>query len=340
MAIDSQNPLDPATRLGVLGAARIAPAALIQPARELAGVRVAAVAARDTARAEAYARKHGIPRVHSSYEALLADPEIDAIYNPLPNGLHGAWTIAALRQGKHVLCEKPMAANAAEAERMSAVARETGRHLVEAFHYRYHPLAARMKEIVDGGSLGKIEHIEASLCIPLLRRGDIRFRLDLAGGATMDVGCYAIHLLRFLAGAEPEVVRTEARLSSPGVDRYMSADLRFPDGRTGRITGSLFSRALVRASARVRGDQGELAVLNPIAPQYYHRLKLRDARGTLRERVAGKASYTHQLEAFVRLLRDGTPMPTDDRDAIANMRVIDAVYEKAGLPLRQPTPVG
>ncbi len=334
MAVDSQNPSDPEIRLGILGAARIAPAALIRPAKELAGVRVAAVAARDTARAEAFARKHGIPRVHSSYEALLGDPEIDAIYNPLPNGLHGAWTIAALRQGKHVLCEKPMAANAAEAERMSTVARETGQHLVEAFHYCYHPLASRMKEIVDGGSLGTIEHIEASLCIPLLRRGDIRFRLDLAGGATMDVGCYAIHLLRFLAGAEPEVVRAEARLSSPGVDRFMSADLRFPDGRAGRITGSLFSSALARASARVRGDQGELAVLNPIAPQYFHRLKLRDSRGTLRERVAGKASYTHQLEAFVQLLRDGTPMATDDRDAIANMRVIDAVYRAAGMQPR------
>jgi predicted dehydrogenase len=233
-----------------------------------------------------------------------------------------------------------MAANAAEAERMSAVAREPGRYLMEAFHYRYHPLAARMKEIVDGGSLGRIEHIESSLCLPILRRGDIRFRLDLAGGATMDVGCYAIHLVRYLAGAEPEVVRAEARLSSPGVDRCMSADLRFPDGRTGRITGSLFSRNLIWTSARVRGDQGELAVLNPTATRYYHRLKLRDPHGILRQRIAGRASYTYQLEAFVKLLRDGTPMPTDDRDAIANMRVIDAVYEKAGLPVRQPTPVG
>jgi predicted dehydrogenase len=332
--------LNPVVRLGVLGAARIAPAALIRPAKELTGVRVAAVAARDEDRAESFARKHGIARVHPSYEALLDDPELDAIYNPLPNGLHGAWTIEALRRGKHVLCEKPIAANAAEAERMSAVAAETGRHLVEAFHYRYHPLAARMKEIVDGGSLGRVEHIEASLCIPILRRGDIRFRLELAGGATMDVGCYAIHLVRFLAAAEPEVVRAEARLSSPGVDRCMSADLRFPDGRTGRITGSLFSRDLFRANARVRGDRGELAVLNPVAPQHYHRLKLRDARGTLRQRIAGRATYTHQLEAFAKLLREGTPMATDDRDAIANMRVIDAVYEKAGLPVRQPTPGG
>jgi predicted dehydrogenase len=327
-------------RLGILGAARIAPAALIRPSRQVAGARVVAVAARDPKRARAFARKHGIPRVLPSYEALIGDPEIDAIYNPLPNGLHGAWTIRAMREGKHVLCEKPMASNAAEAERMAGVAEETGRNLVEAFHYRYHPLAARMKEIVDGGSLGRIEHIEAHLCIPLIRPGDIRFRYELAGGATMDVGCYAIHIVRFLAGAEPDVTRAQARLSSPKVDRAMNADLRLPDDRTGRITCSLFSRIPVRASARVRGEEGELSVLNPVAPQYYHHLRLRGARGTVRERVAGRASYTHQLDAFVRLLREGTPMATDARDAIANMRAIDAVYQKAGLPLRQPTPVG
>ena len=326
-------------RIGILGAARIAPMALIRPSREVEGAAVVAVAARDVGRARAFARKHRIPGVHPSYDELISDPEIDAIYNPLPNGLHGEWTIRALRQGKHVLCEKPMASNAAEAERMAAVAEETGRFLVEAFHCRYHPLAARMKEIVAGGSLGSVEHIEAHLCIPLLRPGDIRFRFELAGGATMDVGCYAINLVRLLAGAEPEVTRAEARLSSPQVDRWMSADLRFPDGRTGRITGSLFSSVLVRASARVRGSDGEMAVLNPIAPHLYHHLKLRGPAGTRKERVAGRATYTHQLEAFVRLLRDGTPMVTDARDAIANMRVIDAVYEKAGLPLRQPTPL-
>jgi predicted dehydrogenase len=220
---------------------------------------------------------------------------------------------------------------------MAAVSEETGCALIEAFHWRYHPLAARMKEIVDGGSLGRIEHIEAHLCIPLIRRGDIRFRFDLAGGATMDVGCYAINVVRFLAGAEPAVMRAEARLSSPQVDRCMTADFQFLDGRTGRITCSLFSSALVRASARVRGDQGEMAVLNPIAPHLYHHLKIRSPRRTGKERVSGRATYVHQLEAFVKLLCDGTPMATDARDAIANMRVIDAIYEKAGLPLRPVT---
>ena len=321
-------------RIGVLGAARITPMALLRPALQVPEAVVTAVAARDTERARAFATKHGIGRVHSSYEALLADREIDAVYNPLPNSLHCEWSIRALQAGKHVLCEKPIAANAAEAERMAAVARQTGRVLVEAFHWRYHPLAARMKEIIAAGELGTVQHIEAHLCIPLLRRGDIRFRLDLAGGATMDVGCYAISIVRHLADAEPEVLQARARLSSPGVDRAMEADFRFPDGRTARITCSLLSAVLLRASARVRGDRGTLSVLNPIGPQIYHRLTVRTPGRTYSERLRGDASYTYQLRAFVAAVRDGTPVPTGPEDAIANMRVIDAVYTKAGLPLR------
>lgn len=318
-------------RIGILGAARIAPMALLRPARAVPEVSVLAVAARDRTRAQAFASKHGITRVHESYDALLADPEIDAIYNPLPNSLHCEWSIKALRAGKHVLCEKPIAANAEEAERMAAAARETGRVLVEAFHWRYHPLAARMREIIDGGELGKIQHVETHFCIPLPIPGDIRYRLDLAGGATMDTGCYAINILRFLAGAEPTVVRAEAKLSSPGVDRYMAADFRFADGRTGRMTCALFSAVLFRASAHVRGERGTLTVFNPVAPQFYHRLTVRSDKGTRRERISGDATYTYQLRAFAAAVRNGTPVPTGSDEAIANMKVIDAVYSAAGL---------
>jgi predicted dehydrogenase len=321
-------------RIGILGAARIAPPALVRPARQVAEAEVAAVAARDPARARAFAAKHGIAKVHESYDALIDDPEIDAVYNPLPNGLHCDWSIRALRAGKHVLCEKPIASNAEEAERMAKAAVEADRILVEAFHYRYHPLAARLKEIVESGELGAVEHVEAHLCVPLPLPGDIRYRLELAGGATMDTGCYAINLVRFLAGAEPEVLSARARLSSPRVDRAMAAQLRFPDGRTGRITCSLFSAMLVRPTARVRGDRGELSVLNPYMPQLFHRLTVRSEKGRRVERVDGDATYTHQLRAFVRVVRGGPPMPTDPVDAVANMRVIDAVYEKSGLGRR------
>lgn len=321
-------------RIGILGAARIAPMALIRPARQVPEAAVVAVAARDRSRAQAFATKHGIPKVPDSYDALLADPEIDAIYNPLPNSLHCEWTIRALQAGKHVLCEKPIASNAAEAGRMAAAARDTGRVLMEAFHWRYHPLASRIRAIIDAGEIGAVRHVEAHLCIPLLRPGDIRFRHDLAGGATMDVGCYTINIVRFLAGAEPEVVHAAARLSSPGVDRYMEADFRFADGRTGRMTCSLLSAVLLRVSARVRGDSGEIAVLNPLAPQIYHRLTVRTERGKRTEHLRGDATYTYQLRAFVGAVRDGAAIPTGPEDAIANMRVIDAVYLKAGLEPR------
>jgi predicted dehydrogenase len=321
-------------RIGILGAARIAPMALIRPARHVPEAAVVAVAARDPQRAQKFAHKHGITRVHPSYDALLADPEIDAVYNPLPNSLHCEWTIRALEAGKDVLCEKPIASNTDEAERMAEAARRTGHVLVEAFHWRYHPLAARMRAIIDSGELGNVRHVAAHMCIPLPLPGDIRYRLDLAGGATMDTGCYAINIVRFLAAAEPEVLRATARLSSPGVDRAMSADLRFPNGSTGRISCSLLSASLLRISALVRGDRGEMRVFNPVAPQILNWITVRTAAGKRRERIGGDATYTYQLRAFVAAVRSGEAVPTGPDAAVANMRVIDAVYRKAGLQPR------
>ncbi len=328
--MDDETPL----RIGILGAARIAPMALVRPAREVAGVEVAGIAARDPERAGRFQLRHGVKRAYPSYAAMLADEAIDAIYNPLPNSLHCEWTIRALEAGKHVLCEKPLAANADEAERMRDAAERTGRLLVEAFHYRYHPLAARMKEIIASGELGEIRHVEAHNCLPLPLFGNIRYRFDLAGGATMDVGCYAIHLLRFLTGEEPEVLSAHATLHSPQIDRRMEAELRFPSGASGRMTCSLFSASLLRVRARVLGSEGEMSVLNPIAGHLYHRLSLRSRTGRRVERVPGEASYVCQLRAFADHLRRGTPVPTGPEDSVANMRVIDAVYERAGLARR------
>jgi predicted dehydrogenase len=325
-------------RFGILGAARIAPMALVRPAQHVVEAEVAAVAARDPVRARAFATKHGIPRVLQSYEALLADPGIDAVYNPLPNGLHCEWTIRALRAGKHVLCEKPIAANAQEAERMAAVARETGRVLLEAFHWRYHPLAERMRGVIASGEIGPVRRIEAWLCIPLVLPRDIRWRWDLAGGAMMDTGCYTVSMLRHLARAEPgresvepEVASARAWVRTPQVDRRLEAELCFPDGRSGRVVCSLLSRTLVRTSARVIGETGELRVLNPLAPQFGNWLRVRGKNGRWSERVRGEATYTHQLRAFVEAVRRGTPLATGPEDAVANMRVIDAAYRAAGL---------
>jgi predicted dehydrogenase len=325
-------------RIGILGAAKIAPPALVKPARRVDDVEVVAVAARDKAKATKFASKQGIGRVHDSYDALLADPDIDAVYNPLPNGLHGKWTIAALEAGKHVLCEKPFTANADEAVEVQKVERRTGLVVMEAFHYRYHPLADRMVEIISDGALGEIEHIETTMIIPLLSKSDIRWQLDLAGGSTMDVGCYTIHLLRSLAGAEPEVVRASARERSPGVDRWLQADMTLPKGSTGRITAAMLAGRFLRLAATVKGSKGTMRVLNPYAPQYFHRLSVRTTDGRQKEaRLPREASYLYQLRAFAGAVLRGEPIKTGTDDAVANMRVIDAAYRAAGLEPRQPS---
>lgn len=325
------SPTAATIRIGCLGAAKIAPNALLRPARANAGADVVAVAARDRARAEAFASKHGVAKAYGSYAELLADEDIDAVYNPLPNGLHAEWTVRALEAGKHVLCEKPFTANAAEAEQVAAVAEATGLVVMEAFHWRYHPLARRMVEIIDSGELGTLQRVEAAFCFPLISRKDIRWQLSLAGGAMMDAGCYAVHMVRTLAGTEPTVTEATALLRSPGVDRAMRADLSFPDSVRGRITASMWSTSVLRLSAIAVGDRATMRVLNPLAPHLFHQLRV----GGRRERVVGKHTYDHQLDAFVAAVRDGAPTLTPPADSVANMRVIDDVYRAAGLETRQ-----
>ncbi|WP_042434412.1 Gfo/Idh/MocA family protein [Streptacidiphilus anmyonensis] len=334
-------------RIGLLGAAAIAPSALIEPARAVPRVRVVAVAARDRARAEAFARKHGIPAVHTGYDALLADPDVDAVYIPLPNGLHAEWTLKALAAGKHVLCEKPFTANRAEAERVAdaadaAYARD-GLVVMEAFHYRHHALAARMREIVASGELGALRRVEAELCFPLPRFGDIRYDYGLAGGATMDAGCYAVHVARLLGG-DPRVdsARMLTLRRDPRVDRAMSAELTFPGGASGRVRASMWSRRLLAIRARAVGEDGELRVTNFVMPQLYHRLTVRPRAGggpVRHERLPKRpTSYAAQLAAFAAAALDGAEVLTSARDAVVTMGVLDDIYRAAGLPLRGAAP--
>lgn len=318
-------------RLGLLGAARITPTAILRPARALSEVEVVAIAARSPQRAAAFARRFGIPHVHDTYATLVADPTIEAVYIPLPNSHHARWTITALRAGKHVLCEKPLAANAFEAEQMTRAAQATGRVLMEAAHSRYHPLTARLKQILDQGEIGQPQYYEGRFRIPLLRPGDIRYRYALAGGALMDTGCYPIQLIRFLAGAEPEVTAARARRSSARVDRETVADLRFADGRTGRIICSLLAPRLFDAGLRVVGERGVLQVVNPYLPHYFHWITVRGPHGTRRERVSGASTYYYQLQAFVRATRGEPTNWTDGANGVATMRVIDAAYRAAGM---------
>ena len=325
-------------RIGILGAARIAPAAVVKPGRAVEGAHVVSVAARDKEKAVLFARKHGIEKVEASYEDVLADPDVDAIYNPLPNGLHGKWTIAALEAGKHVLCEKPFTADAAEAEAVAAAAERTGLVCMEAFHYRYHPVAHRMRELIDNDELGDVRHVEASFCFPLTHPNDIRWDPALAGGALMDAGCYAVHMVRLLGGGEPEVVSAKAKLWRTGVDRAVVADLRFPSGITARIHTSMFSARVLQISAKAVGSRGELHVLNPLAPQMGHRLTVRTGHHGRVEHLTRRPTYDFQMEAFVAAVQHGAPILTGPDDSIATMRVIDAIYRAAGMEPRQPTP--
>ena len=333
-------------RIGILGAARIAPRAVIDPAGLLPDVEVAAVAARDPRRAAKFAKKHGIPTVHDSYRALIDDPQVDAVYNPLPNGLHGSWTLAAIAAGTHVLCEKPFAANADEAAAVAVAANASGLVVMEAFHYRYHPLAELMRTLVAEERIGRVQHIETRAVIPYFKPGDIRFDLSLAGGSLMDIGCYAVHQTRLVAGAEPRVVAATAKCKSPGVDRWVDAQLRWDDGRTGRIVAALYSLARPMVDVRVKGDFGLLSVFNPTGPSYYNRVTLKPnerklGEGKKRQRVEGDGTtYWYQMRAFVDAVRNGGPVLTPPDDAVKNMRVIDAIYTAAGLLPRLPTPVG
>ncbi|MCB1016455.1 MAG: Gfo/Idh/MocA family oxidoreductase [Acidimicrobiales bacterium] len=325
-------------RFGVLGAAKIAPNAIVTPAAASTDAEVVAVAARDRARAEAFAARHDVARVHSSYDDLLADPEVDAVYNPLPNGLHGRWTVAALEAGKHVLCEKPFTANADEARAVARVAEGTDRVLMEAFHWRYHPMTARLLEIVRGGELGELRHVAGAFCFPLPRKGDIRWSGALAGGALMDAGCYPVHWVRTVVGTEPEVVSAECDEGWGGVDRATRARLAFPDGPTGAVTCSMWSRRLAAIWLRVEGSEGVLEARNPLMPPLLGRLRIETGAGRRVEKPWPGTTYAHQLAAFVAAVRDGAPFPTGVDDAIANMEVIDAIYRAAGRRPHEPTP--
>lgn len=328
-------PTTTSVRFGILGAARIAPAALIRPAAANPEVVVEAIAARDRQVAVTYAARHGIPRVADDYESLVADPDIDAVYIPLPNSLHAEWTLAALAAGKHVLCEKPFTSNADEARTVAAAARDatarSGLVVVEAFHYRYHPLARRMHEIVESGELGRLVHIEAWLCAPIPRTSDIRYQHHLSGGAMMDMGCYVVHMARMLGDGEPSVSSATAKLKTPEVDRAMSAELSFPGGHTGSVHCSMWSASLLHLSARVVGDDGEMRVFNPIGPHFASWLSVRSGGGRRIELPSRRPTYAYQLEAFCDAVLRGQPVLTTPDDAVANMEVVDAVYRAASM---------
>ena len=324
-------------RIGTLGSSRISSPALIEPATRVPEVTVAAVAARDLARAEAYALRHGLERAYGSYEELLADPDIDAVYNPLPNSLHGPWTLRAIEAGKHVLCEKPFASNADEAARVAQAASASGLVVMEAMHYRYHPLIQRLTEVV--GELGPVRHIQAWTSFAIVNPGDIRYDYSLAGGALMDGGCYALDCLRLLGGDGASV--TGALADPVGVaaggavtDRSLAVRLAFPGGVTGWFESSFTRDGAFRADLHVICEDGLVHLDNFIFPIRGRLTATRKGTVVADEAGAGESTYVHQLRAFAAAIASGEPVPTSAASALVTMRLIDDAYLAAGLALR------
>ncbi len=322
-------------RIGLLGASRIAEQAIVGPANEL-GYRLVAVAARDRGRANNFAQKYGVERVLDSYDDVIGDPEVDIIYNPLANSLHAPWNLAAIAAGKPVLSEKPFASNLLEAQTVAQAAEAAGVPVLEGFHYLFHPVTRRLLELAGDGTLGELQRIEVHMTMPTPGDDDPRWVLDLAGGALMDLGCYALHVMRMVgetAGGAPEITGAAAVQRHPGVDESCDVDLVYPGGATGHASVTMVSDQY-RFTIRVIGSTGDPLVHNFIKPNDDDRLTIRTDADTWVEKHGNRASYTYQLEAFAAHVLHGATLPIDTADAVANMAFIDQAYLAAGMEPR------
>ncbi len=316
--------VDAPVRWGFLSTAKINDQVLAG-ARESDRVDVVAVASRDEGRASAYARERGLERAHGSYEALLEDPDIEAVYISLPNSMHVDWSIRALEAGKHVLCEKPLTRRPEEVERAFDAAQAAGLHLMEAFMYRHNPQTARLKELVDGGAIGRLRLVRASFSFPLGNQGDVRLNAELDGGGLMDVGCYCVSGSRFLAGEPVEVFGRQVE-SASGVDELFTGALRFADDVLGELDCGLVLP--VRDDLEAIGEEGSLFLDDP-----WHARKpvieLRTATGVERIEVEPENSYRLELENLSDAIRGRAEPLLGRADALGQARTIEALYRSA-----------
>jgi predicted dehydrogenase len=311
-------------RIGLLGASRIAPPAVINPAKDRDDVVISAVAARDPARARAFAETHGIAGVAEDYAALITRDDVDVVYNGLPISAHAEWTIRALEAGKAVLCEKAFAASVAEAREMVAAGEKAGRPLLEAFHYRFHNVIRRAEAIVRSGELGPLTTADAvfDAAIPY-SPDEIRWLPDQGGGSLGDLGSYPAHALRTLVGSTPKVVSAEVNMQH-GVDASAAAKLEFAGG----VPGSLRCSMLVErfdATLTLAGEGGTLTIRNFIAPQMGCSFRVRIGDDTRNEPTDGPSTYAAQLEHLVEVMHGRTAPLTGGQDAIDNLSLLDAI---------------
>lgn len=318
-------------RWGILGTAHIAQVALIPAIQQSRNGVVAAIASRDPIQAEVVAQVYGIPRTYGSYAELLDDPDLDAIYIPLPNHLHAEWTIRALQAGKHVLCEKPLALNAAQAQHMVATARVHERLLMEAFMYRFHPRSQEIHALVQQGALGHVLLARASFSFRHTRPHDYRLDPAMGGGALLDVGCYGVNVLRWMLNAEPEVVHAYTVYGETGIDVTTVGMLRFPDGRIATVEASFAtavqqSLALIGTSATIEVPQAAFAP--GTAPASYL-WRGADARASSNVTLDGVDEYQLMVEHFGDAVLGDAELAYPPEDSICTMRVLDALAESA-----------
>jgi xylose dehydrogenase (NAD/NADP) len=322
-------------RWGVLSTAKIGRKSVIPAIRESSNGVVTAIASRDPRAAEEAARALDIPHALSSYEALLESREVDAVYIPLPNNMHKEWTIRAAEHGKHILCEKPFALNAAEVEEMIAAARAHRVLLAEAFMYRFHPQFDRLQALIGDGTLGSVQIIRSAFCFLLEDFTNIRMRPELGGGALMDVGCYCVNMSRLVAGREPIQVQANAVIGEKsGVDETFAAILRFPEDVIAHFDCSF--RTDYREWLQVQGTRARADIPRPIKPGsrpgeiVLQRGETADVTGMSNVITTGAANhYRLMVEDFGNAVLQAKPLRYPPEEGLANMRVIDALYESA-----------
>jgi D-xylose 1-dehydrogenase (NADP+, D-xylono-1,5-lactone-forming) len=311
-------------RWGILSTAHIGRARVIPAMQKAKNGVVAAVASRDLARAQAFASDLGIKKAYGSYEELINDPEIDAIYNPLPNSEHAEWSIKCAEAGKPTLCEKPLARNADEAQTMVDAFAQRGVLFAEAFMYRFHPRTQRAYLMIRDGAIGEIRSMHSVFDFVLKDEDNIRLSKSLSGGSLMDVGCYCINVMRHMTGEEPERVAAIARVGAQSqVDETLTGLLQFPSGAMGHFDSSL--RAFKTNIYDIRGSEGRIFVEDSFTPQPNQKTVIHFWHGEKYEQIKIPATnqYTVMAEDFADALLHQHPPRFAPQDAVGNMRVID-----------------
>lgn len=314
-------------RWGLLSTARINHA-LLPPLRTSARNELTAVASRDLDRAKEYAKEREIPCVFGSYEEMLADPDIDVIYNSLPNSLHTEWTVKAAQAGKHVLCEKPLANTVEEVDEITDAAKKAGVVVMEAFMYRHHPQTLKVKELIDGGAVGKLQVVRGSFMFKIDSEDDVRLNESLGGGSIWDVGCYPISYTRLIVGEEPvEVFGYGMFGSASHVDEVFAGQMRFANGVFAQFDCGFRSPERVRFE--VVGDKGNLTVPAPFKPELNERIILYNGEKEEVFTIPGEDLYLGEVENMADAILDGAPIRMSLEDSRNNVLTIQTILRSA-----------